>query len=40
VFEGQWADAGTVPSLLRSAELAEADHIAGRLDAPVERPRE
>jgi glucose-1-phosphate thymidylyltransferase len=38
VFEGQWADAGTVPSLLRAAELAEADDAAGRLEAPVLRP--
>ena len=40
VYEGHWADAGTVPSLLRAAELAEADDAAGRLPAPVERPRD
>jgi glucose-1-phosphate thymidylyltransferase len=40
VYEGHWADAGTVPSLLRAAELAEADDAAGRLAAPVERPRD
>jgi glucose-1-phosphate thymidylyltransferase len=38
VYEGHWADAGTVPSLLRAAELAEQDDAAGRLPAPVERP--
>ncbi len=40
VYEGHWADAGTVPSLLRAAELAEADDTAGRLERPVERPRD
>jgi len=40
VYEGQWADAGTVASLLRAAELAEADDTAGRLPRPVERPRD
>jgi glucose-1-phosphate thymidylyltransferase len=40
VFEGQWADAGTVPSLLRAAEMAEIDDSAGRLPKPVERPRD
>ncbi len=40
VYEGHWADAGTVPSLLRAAELAEADDHAGRLAPPVERPHE
>ncbi len=40
VYEGQWADAGTVPSLLRAAELSEADDSAGRLLPPVERPRD
>ena len=40
VYEGHWADAGTVPSLLRAAEMAEVDHEAGRLIAPVERPRD
>ena len=38
VYEGHWADAGTVPSLLRAAELARDDDAAGRLAAPVERP--
>jgi glucose-1-phosphate thymidylyltransferase len=38
VFEGQWMDAGTVPSLLRAAELARDDDQAGRLAPPVERP--
>jgi glucose-1-phosphate thymidylyltransferase len=38
VFEGAWTDAGTVPSLLRAAELAERDHADGRLAPPVERP--
>jgi glucose-1-phosphate thymidylyltransferase len=38
VFEGDWTDAGTVPSLLRSAELAGREHEAGRLEPPPERP--
>ena len=38
VFDGHWADAGTVPSLLRAAELAADDHASGRLTPPVERP--
>jgi glucose-1-phosphate thymidylyltransferase len=38
VFEGEWTDAGTVPSLLRAAELAARDHAAGRLASPAERP--
>jgi glucose-1-phosphate thymidylyltransferase len=38
VYEGHWTDAGTVPSLLRAAELAATDHEAGRLAPPVERP--
>jgi len=38
VFEGHWTDAGTVPSLLRAAELARDDDHAGRLAPPVERP--
>jgi glucose-1-phosphate thymidylyltransferase len=37
VYEGHWTDAGTVPSLLRAAELAAADDAAGRLSAPVTR---
>jgi glucose-1-phosphate thymidylyltransferase len=40
IYEGQWADAGTVPSLLKAAELAQADDHAGRLTQPVERPRD
>ena len=40
VYEGHWTDAGTVPSLLRAAELAAATtatpaSLAGR---PAERP--
>jgi glucose-1-phosphate thymidylyltransferase len=38
IYEGHWTDAGTVPSLLRAAELARDDHEAGRLAAPMERP--
>jgi glucose-1-phosphate thymidylyltransferase len=38
VYDGHWADAGTVPSLLRAAELARDDDDAGRLARPVERP--
>jgi glucose-1-phosphate thymidylyltransferase len=38
VFDGHWTDAGTVPSLLRAAELASQDHVAGRLTPPVQRP--
>jgi glucose-1-phosphate thymidylyltransferase len=38
IYEGHWADAGTVPSLLRAAELARDDDVSGRLAAPVERP--
>ncbi len=38
LYEGHWTDAGTVPSLLRAAELAAADHADGRLAAPTERP--
>jgi hypothetical protein len=40
VYQGQWADAGTVPSLVTAAELAQRDDRAGRLEAPVERPRD
>jgi glucose-1-phosphate thymidylyltransferase len=40
VFEGQWADAGTVPSLLRAAELAAAADHAGTLPPPVAHPRD
>jgi len=38
IYEGQWADAGTVPSLLRAAELARDDDAAGRLAPPIPRP--
>jgi glucose-1-phosphate thymidylyltransferase len=38
VFEGAWTDAGTVPSLLKAAELAARDHDEGRLAPPAERP--
>ena len=38
VYNGHWTDAGTVPSLLRAAELAAADHRDGQLAPPVERP--
>ncbi|MFL5777378.1 MAG: sugar nucleotidyltransferase [Chloroflexota bacterium] len=38
IYEGQWTDAGTVPSLLRAAQLASADQDEGRLTAPAERP--
>jgi glucose-1-phosphate thymidylyltransferase len=40
IYEGHWADAGTLPSLLRAAELARDDDAAGRLTTPVERPRD
>lgn len=38
VYEGHWTDAGTVPSLLRAAEMAGRDHEAGTLPPPVARP--
>jgi hypothetical protein len=38
VYDGHWADAGTVASLIRAAELARDDDEAGRLARPVERP--
>jgi glucose-1-phosphate thymidylyltransferase len=37
-FEGQWTDAGTVPSLLHASQIAAADDAAGRLTPPVIRP--
>jgi glucose-1-phosphate thymidylyltransferase len=37
VYDGHWTDAGTVPSLLRAAELAAADDAAGRLAPPTSR---
>ena len=38
IYEGHWTDAGTVPSLIRAAELAREDDQAGRLEPPIERP--
>jgi dTDP-glucose pyrophosphorylase len=38
VYEGHWTDAGTVPSLIRAAEMARDDDEAGQLAPPVERP--
>jgi glucose-1-phosphate thymidylyltransferase len=38
VYDGHWTDAGTVPSLLRAAELARDDHEDGRLAPPAQRP--
>jgi len=38
VYEGHWTDAGTVPSLLRAAELAAAEDADGRLAPPAVRP--
>ena len=38
VYRGTWTDAGTVPSLLRAAEMAEHDDEAGTLLPPVGRP--
>jgi glucose-1-phosphate thymidylyltransferase len=38
VYDGQWTDAGTVPSLLRAAEMAAEDDHAGRLAPPTSRP--
>ena len=40
VYEGHWTDAGTVPSLLRAAELAGADHDAGKLLPPPAHPND
>jgi len=37
-YEGHWTDAGTVPSLLRAAELAAASEAEGRLAPPPQRP--
>ncbi len=39
IYDGHWADAGTVASLIRAAELARDDDDAGRLAAPPDRPR-
>jgi glucose-1-phosphate thymidylyltransferase len=38
VYDGHWTDAGKVDSLMRAAEMARDDDVAGRLAAPVERP--
>jgi glucose-1-phosphate thymidylyltransferase len=38
VYDGHWTDAGTVPSLLRAAELARDDDEIGALAPPSERP--
>jgi glucose-1-phosphate thymidylyltransferase len=40
VYDGHWTDAGTVPSLLRAAELASADAASGTLRPPTQRPAE
>jgi glucose-1-phosphate thymidylyltransferase len=37
IYSGHWTDAGTVPSLLRAAEMAAEDDAAGRLAPPVTR---
>lgn len=37
-YEGHWTDAGTVPSLLRAAELAATSEAEGQLAPPPERP--
>ncbi len=37
-FDGLWTDAGTVPSLLRAAELAEQESADGNLTPPPPRP--
>ncbi len=37
-YEGHWADAGTVPSLLRAAQLAADADAGGRLTPPPQRP--
>jgi glucose-1-phosphate thymidylyltransferase len=38
VYEGQWADAGTVASLVRAAVVAETDADAGTLTPPPAHP--
>src|SRR6185369_9267941 len=40
VYDGHWTDAGTVPSLLRAAELAADDAASGDLAPPTQRPAE
>ena len=39
-YTGQWMDAGTVPSLLRAAEIARTDAQAGRLPEPPPHPND
>jgi glucose-1-phosphate thymidylyltransferase len=38
VYDGHWTDAGTVPSLLRAAELARDDHAIGATPPPAQPP--
>ena len=38
VYGGHWADAGTVPSLMRAAAIAAEDDAAGLLSAAPQRP--
>jgi glucose-1-phosphate thymidylyltransferase len=40
IYDGHWTDAGTVPSLLRAAAMAEADAEGGSLKPPTQRPVE
>jgi glucose-1-phosphate thymidylyltransferase len=37
IYEGQWTDAGSVPSLLRASELAASEEASGRLAPPAPR---
>jgi glucose-1-phosphate thymidylyltransferase len=37
-YDGQWTDAGTVPSLLRAAQMAETADEQGTLPPPAQRP--
>jgi len=38
IYDGHWADAGTVPSLMRAAAIAADDDAAGRLSPAPQRP--
>ena len=38
IYDGQWADAGTVDSLLRSAQIASESAERGELPPPVQHP--
>jgi glucose-1-phosphate thymidylyltransferase len=38
VYQGQWADAGTVGSLMRAASLAASDDADGKLASAPQRP--